>query len=41
MFTSLPKSYAEDLTLNVTVFEDKVCQEMIKVKWVCKVGSDL
>ena len=32
MFVFSQKSYVEALTLNVTIKEDKVCEEVIKVK---------
>lgn len=34
-----PNSYAEALTSNVTIFRDRACEGLIKVKWGHNGGS--
>lgn len=35
--TPLPNSYFEALMPNITVFGDRTCKEIFKVKWIVRV----
>ena len=39
IFVSLMNSYVDALTPNVTIFGDRVCEQVMKVKWGYKNGA--